>query len=81
MITYQFVEETLTKPELGTYTAFAIRAYEEKDGKQMIHSHISDVFLNKKEAEHFVELCNRLQLDIVHLPDVIEDALAGAFSN
>ena len=81
MITYETLEETLSKPELGTYTAFAIRAYEEKDGKQITLSHISDVFLNKAEAEHFVELCNRLQLDIIHLPDVIEDALAGAFSN
>ncbi len=37
---------------------------------------IADIFFDKKRALHFVELCNRLQLDPIHLDDVIEDILS-----
>lgn len=81
MIVYQTLQETLWNPETGNYTAYAICAYERQNGNDVLLSYTSDVFLNKEEAETFVTLCNRLQLSLIHLPDAIEDALAGSFSN
>ena len=37
--------------------------------------YIPDVFLSTETAQHFVEICNRLQLEIIHLREVIEDAI------
>lgn len=34
-----------------------------------------DVFTDKKKADNFVNLCNQLQLDPIHLDDVIQDAI------
>lgn len=81
MIVYQILQETLWNPETGTYTAYAVCAYERKNGDDVLCSYTSDVFLNKEEAEAFVTLCNRLHLSLIHLPDAIEDALAGAYSD
>ena len=79
MIVYQILQETLWNPESGTYTAYAVCAYEVQNETSVLRSYTSDVFLNKEEAETFVTLCNRLHLSLIHLPDAIEDALAGAF--
>lgn len=37
----------------------------------------SDLFTRRHQAEELIALCNRLELDPVHLIDVIEDALTG----
>lgn len=34
-----------------------------------------DIFLNKAEAEQLVTLCNKNQLSLCHLSDIIEDML------
>ena len=81
MIVYQILQETLWNSELGSYTSYAVCAYERQNGIDILRSYTSDVFLNKEEAEFFVNLCNRCNLSLVHLPDAIEDALAGAFSH
>lgn len=81
MIVYQILQETLCNPEIGIYTAYAVCAYERQNGNNVLRSYTSDVFLNKEEAETFVTLCNRLHLSLIHLPDAIEDALAGAYSS
>lgn len=80
MVTYQLLQETLWSPECGSYTSYAICAYELQNGKSVLRACISDVFLNKQEAEAFVHLCNRLHLSLIHFPEAIEDALAGAFT-
>ena len=80
MIVYQILQETLWNPETGTYTAYAVCAYERQNENSVLRSYTSDVFLNKEEAEAFVNLCNQLHLSLIHLSDAIEDALAGAFS-
>lgn len=36
---------------------------------------IEDVFTSRCQAKELAELCNRLELDPIHLYDVIEDAL------
>ena len=81
MIVYQILQETLWNPEIGNYTTYAVCAYERQNGNNVLLSYTSDVFLNKEEAEAFVTLCNRLHLSLIHLPDAIEDILAGAYSD
>ena len=80
MIVYEILQETLWDSEIGTYTAYAVCAYEKQTGMTILRSHISDVFLNKADAEAFVTLCNHLHLSLIHLPDAIEDALASTYS-
>lgn len=75
MVAYQVVKESVQNGETGLYTTFGVCAYcVERAHKEKI-AYIPDVFLNTEAAEHFVDVCNKLQLDVVHLPEVIEDVL------
>lgn len=74
MVKYYYVKEELHNPEVGNYTAYAISAYEHHNHKKT-NIYISDVFLNESDAKKFVNLCNDMKLDPVHLPQVIEEAL------
>lgn len=75
LISYQVVEETMHSREVGTYTSFGVCAYREEKRHRREVARISDVFLNTETARQFVNTCNKLQLDIIHLPEVIEDIL------
>lgn len=44
------------------------------NGKHVVS--VSDVFLNRNDAEALVQRCNLHKLSLVHLADVIEDAIA-----
>ena len=74
MISFKVIEESLHHPDVGIYTAFGICAYHDKSGKHVVS--VSDVFLNRKDAEALVQRCNLHKLSLVHLADVIEDAIA-----
>ena len=76
MVAYQVVEEDLQNCEVGSYTAFGVCAYLMDAAKREKIIQISDVFLDNRAAQRFVDLCNRLQLDAVHLPEVVEDAIS-----
>ena len=69
---YELVREELTDPERGAYTAYGVVL---KQNGQILRT-ISDVFFNLAVAEQFISQCNELQLDPIHLDDVIEDLLA-----
>ncbi len=43
-------------------------------------SSFPDVFFDKQEAENFVKLCNDSGLDIIHLSDVVEDAIVEQYA-
>ncbi|WP_295580376.1 hypothetical protein [uncultured Oscillibacter sp.] len=77
MIVYQFDEERLCREELGSYTAFSICAYEVSGGTRRLLLRIPDVFRSREKAAAFAARCNALQLSLIHLPDVMYDALAG----
>ena len=51
MIVYEILQETLWNSEIGTYTAYAVCAYERQNGNAILLSYTSDVFLNKEDAE------------------------------
>lgn len=70
---YKIVEEHLNNPECGCYTTFGICVYNDKTNETVCC--VSDVFLEKERATEFVRICNESNLDIVHLPSVIENYL------
>lgn len=74
MIRFKVIEDRLHHSDIGNYTAFGICAYHNKTGKHVLS--ISDVFLNRNDAEALVQRCNLHKLSLVHLADVIEDAIA-----
>ena len=57
-------------------TGFGIAVVEEYDGITTILESISDISSNIKPVKRLVEVCNNLQLDPIHLQDVISDFLA-----
>lgn len=48
------------------------------DSEKQVISFIADIFCDKIKAERFIDLCNRGQLSILHLNDVINDVLESA---
>ena len=76
MFEYQAEQERLCRSDVGEYTAFAVRACC-RCGEQMeTVALISDVFLDEGTAERCVRQWNRMELDVIHLWDVIDDLLA-----
>lgn len=53
------------------YTAYNILVKR----NNIIMTRFSDVFFNKEAAMHFVDMCNRLNLDPLHVADVIDDVI------
>ena len=60
----------------ATRISFGIAAIEEYDGVTTILESISDLSSNLKSIERLVDICNNLQLDLIHLRDVVNDFLA-----
>lgn len=75
MVTYTVTKENKWCVNNGHYTSFGINAYDFDKAQNPIQS-ISDIFLDCKSADRFVSTCNELELDIIHLNDVVEDFLS-----
>ncbi|MBR5134179.1 MAG: hypothetical protein IKV35_01130 [Clostridia bacterium] len=69
MVEYRIKAELHRRSLLHWYIAFGIQAY----GNDHVQVYIPDVFCRKRDAVRFVDICNRSELDIIHLKDVIED--------
>ncbi len=78
MVRYYYVEEKLHNSSIGNYTAYAISAYKEENNIKIRIAYISDVFLNKSDAKQFTHICNTMNVDPVHLPDLIEESLISS---
>lgn len=73
MFTYKIMEETICEKEVGNYTTFGVCIYNDETTESIVTIH--DVFLQKQKAEEFVNKCNALNLDPIHIFDVIEDTI------
>ncbi|MBE6763202.1 MAG: hypothetical protein E7553_02440 [Ruminococcaceae bacterium] len=71
MITYRISSEWHFGRELGLYHSFGLKVYLHRK----LFLHIPDIFCRRRKAAAFARLCNREQPALVHLWDVIEDAL------
>lgn len=76
MVKYRITEKTVSYPEIGTYNSYGICAYQKDLDDEKLIACFYDVFSERKKAEELVELCNTLELDPIHLEDVVEDALS-----
>lgn len=71
IITYRISPELHFHREIGVYLTFGIRAYR----RHRLLLHIPDVFCRHHQARAFAVICNREQPALLHLSDVIEDAI------
>ncbi len=76
-VRYQMIEEEACL-EGEKRTSYGIVAYADAENKGpfIIQTAIHDVSLEKEEPLDLVHTCNRLELSILHLYDVVEDFLA-----
>ncbi len=70
---YRMTTDTIYDDEGKEYFTYGIEALN-KEGRAI--DSVADVFLDKRRAENFVELCNRRKLCVIHLRDAVEDAIA-----
>lgn len=76
MYIYDVREDSITDEDGKIRPTFGVDVLEgSTEGVRFIRS-IRDVFLSRSEAERFVGLCNSLGLSLIHLDDVIEDAIS-----
>jgi len=77
-ITYGITEETYS---LGNTTrvSYGVAAYADADenGTAAIAASVHDVTADKQALTRLVSLCNRLELSLIHLNDVMEDFLVS----
>lgn len=76
MYIYDVREDNITDEDGKARTVFGIEVIDgSSDGVKVVRS-VKDVFLGREEAVRFVGLCNALKLSLIHLDDVIEDAIS-----
>lgn len=74
---YKYIVVQITyKNGDSTRIGFGIAAVEEYDGVTTILESISDISTDIEPIERLVEICNNLQLDPIHLQDVVTDFFA-----
>ena len=71
MYKYITVEEQLEHPDIGTYTSYGIKAMKGSDEIEFV----SDVSVDRPFVDELARCCTDLQLDPIHLFDVVEDAI------
>lgn len=72
---YYVVKQQRFDKDNGNYTSYGIGAIMMDDEVCEITTIISDVFLHKKDAKNFVKKCNQMDLDPLHLYDVVIDII------
>ena len=69
---YLLQESIISDDDGKNRTVYGITA---TDAEGSFSESYPDIFLNKEKAEQFVDLCNKNELSLCHLSDVIEDIL------
>jgi len=69
MISYKMRCDQLKNEDIGRYIAFGIDIFQ--DGNPI--RRIRDVSTNEKKLQKLISLLNILQLDMIHIDDIIED--------
>ena len=76
-ITYGITEEHYSLGE-DSRTSYGIAAYADADtdGTAMIVASVHDITSDKQKLTELVLKCNRMELSVIHLYDVVEDFLS-----
>lgn len=75
--TYCLTEDTIFDDSEKEHIIYGIQALD-KNGTVLLS--FPDVFFNRQKANHFVNLCNKGRLSLLHLADVVEDAIAEQYT-
>ena len=70
-ITYCFEKEQRTTEDGIQYISFNVLV----KNKDVVIRRIPDVFTDERQAQQFVDMCNRLKLDPQHVEDAVDDVL------
>ena len=76
-ITYGMTEEIYSRGS-DSRTSYGIAAYAhgDEEGTATVIAAVHDITSNRQALANLVSLCNRLELSVLHLDDVVEDFLA-----
>ena len=58
------------------YLVYGIKVWQKIKNKYVVTEFLPDIFFDYKKAKNFVNLCNSLEISLVHLMDLIEDELS-----
>ena len=72
---YTVVQETYMD-ETAPRTAYGIAAVQTDDNCLVVMHSIADVCVEPAPLHQLVQCCNQLNLDLIHLQDVVDDFLA-----
>lgn len=80
-ITYGIIEEKFVL-QGRERISYGIAAYSDakENGTAAIVATVSDISLDYIQLEKLIDLCNQLELDPIHLKDVMEDFLANLYT-
>ena len=70
--TYYLRTDEIFDEQGEKHTVYGIDAVDENGS---VEKSVKDVFFEFERAKKFIDTCNRLDLSIVHLMDVVEDIL------
>ena len=65
------------KADLERRTCYGIAAVTMNDGIEIILRSFVDLSPDRRSVAKLVRLCNKLELSLCHLPDVVEDFCVG----
>ena len=74
---YKLTTDFVYDEEKKKYVTYGIAAV---DTFGRVIKSFSDVFFDKAKAEQLIALCNKEKLSLIHLKDVVEDALAEQYT-
>jgi hypothetical protein len=76
-IIYGLIEETCFLDNTVRIT-YGVAAYanSREDGTATVVAAVCDICSDRSRLEEFIDSCNRLELSLIHLNDVIDDFLA-----
>ena len=74
---YRLNKTTVTDQERIKHIVYGIDAVD-KCGN--ILDSYTDIFFDRIKTERFVALCNECELELIHLPDVVEDAITEQYA-
>ena len=74
---YRLNETTVTDEEGKKHIVYGIDAVDKRGN---ILASYTDIFFDRTKAENFVALCNECELELIHLPDVVEDAITEQYA-
>ena len=73
LIRYRVIKETLWMEYVGSFTAYGIVAEKQQGAEWMPVAYVGDVTLSPHEAQALADLCQQVELEPIHLADIVED--------